>query len=480
MESEGEASSRAAASDLPLEHLEHEITQLAAHINAGSCRFLELVAEFDRREGWGRWPGIASCAEWVAWQCGISPRTAREQVRVARALAEHPSVHEAFARGELSYSKVRALTRMGDGYSDDELLGLARDATAGQLERIARVVRRVSAAESNDAHEGRFLAYHWEEDGSLSIHGSLPAEEGALLIQALDAARDALWEGAEDGSAEPSRSDSGSAEPSRSDSGSAEPSESHSHSVPPHSTETPQAAPETKRITSADALVTVADLSLAPRTRDRTPGDRYQVVVHVEEPALRGELPSFLTGDTADTADTPARIPPPAIEGETSISAETARRLACDASLIRVTEHDGIPLSVGRKRRTIPASIRRALGARDSTCRFPGCERRRFLDAHHVQHWAHGGETSLDNLIHLCRHHHRLLHEGGCSVELSSDGEATFRGPEGLELPPAPVPPGSDRWALSARNLRTGLKITPDTCRGGSGEKLDLDLALRV
>ena len=424
--------------ELPLEQLEHKITQLAADINAGSCRFLELVAEFDRREGWGRWVGITSCAEWVAWQCGISPRTAREQVRVARALAEHPAVHDAFARGELSYSKVRALTRMGAGYSEDELLDLAHHATAGQLERIARVVRRVSAAEANDAHEGRFLSYHWEEDGSFSIHGRLPAEEGALLLQALDAARDALWDDAR-------ASERGSAEPPERGGGSAEPS-----------------PPEPIKITNADALVTTADRSLAPPSRDRCGGDRYQVVVHVEEAALTGV------------------VRPPAIEGETSISAETARRLACDASLVRVVGRDGSTLSVGRKTRTVPPSIRRALGARDATCRFPGCERRRFLDAHHVHHWAHGGETSLDNLIHLCRHHHRLVHEGGCSVEFSRDGSATFRGPRGFELPPAPRPPGSDPWALSARNARSGLSIGPITCQGGDREKLDLDLAVRV
>jgi hypothetical protein len=185
-------------------------------------------------------------------------------------------------------------------------------------------------------------------------------------------------------------------------------------------------------------------------------------VIHVDEAALTGE------------------VRPPAIEGAGAISAETARRLACDASVVTIRERDGTPLSVGRRTRTIPTAIRRALGARDRTCRYPGCERRRFLDAHHLEHWAHGGETKLGNLIHLCRTHHRLVHEGGFSVSLRPDGSVSFEGPEGRCLPPAPSPPHSHRGALAARNARAGLSIGGHTARGGTGERLDLDLAVRI
>ena len=129
-----------------LEHLEHEIVELAAQIHAATCRWLELVAEFDRREGWSSW-GCKSCAHWVAWRCAISPVAAREHVRVARALAELPLIRAAFARGELSYSKVRALTRVAGIQREEELLSMARHATAAQLERILGAYGRVVRAQ---------------------------------------------------------------------------------------------------------------------------------------------------------------------------------------------------------------------------------------------------------------------------------------------------------------------------------------------
>ena len=116
------------------------------------------------------------------------------------------------------------------------------------------------------------------------------------------------------------------------------------------------------------------------------------------------------------------------------ISPETARRLGCDGELVAQVERDGLPLSAGRKRRTVPPTLRRLLEARDeSTCWFPGCERRRHLQAHHRHHWAHGGETSLDNLVLVCFHHHRLVHEGGYTIEVSGTDEALEK--HGEELP---------------------------------------------
>ncbi|MGH2983971.1 MAG: DUF222 domain-containing protein, partial [Solirubrobacterales bacterium] len=181
--------------ELPLERLEHEITKLAAHINAGSCRWLELIAEFDRREGWGSW-GCRSCAEWVAWQCAVTPRAAREHVRVARRLEVLPRVHEEFAHGRLSYSKVRALTRVADPDTEEDLIELATHATAAQLERVVRGLRRVSAAAADEQHAERYLVCSWEDDGSLSVRGQLPPEDAALFLKALDASHDRLRESA--------------------------------------------------------------------------------------------------------------------------------------------------------------------------------------------------------------------------------------------------------------------------------------------
>ena len=178
----------------PLERLEREIGELAAHIHAATCRWLGLVAEYDRREGWAEW-GCKSCAQWLSWHCALAPPAAREQVRVARRLLELPLIREAFGRGELSYSQVRALSRVATAELESSLLELARYATAAQLERTLRAYRGVVERElspADAAHGERYLVCEHDDDGSLLIRGRLPAEEGALVLGALDAARDSL------------------------------------------------------------------------------------------------------------------------------------------------------------------------------------------------------------------------------------------------------------------------------------------------
>src|SRR5262245_53721044 len=177
----------------PLEVLEREITSLATQIHAATCRWLGLVAEYDAREGWAQW-GCKSCAPWVAWQCGIAPGVAREHVRVARSLVELPLIRAAFAEGELSYSKVRALTRVEDVEREQDLLDLARHATASQLERLLRAYRGVVATERAAAGEPpeRWIAFDHADDGSVLLRGRLPAEEGALVMAAFEAALDRL------------------------------------------------------------------------------------------------------------------------------------------------------------------------------------------------------------------------------------------------------------------------------------------------
>src|SRR5918992_262488 len=179
------------AEDLSLDQLTDEIAELASHIYAGTCRWLELVGELDRRGGFTD-SGCGSCAEFLAWRCALAPRAAREHVRVARRLPELPLIHAAFARGELSYAKVRALTRVADADSEEELLELARVMTAAQLERAVSAYRRVTTAEANDLHEDAHLTTFWDADGSLVIRGRLAPEEGALFLRALEAARDSL------------------------------------------------------------------------------------------------------------------------------------------------------------------------------------------------------------------------------------------------------------------------------------------------
>ncbi len=163
-----------------------------------------------------------------------------------------------------------------------------------------------------------------------------------------------------------------------------------------------------------------------------------------------------------------------------AISAETARRLACEASLISMLHGPKGALDVGRKTRAIPPSLRRALQARDEgRCRFPGCENRKWMDAHHITHWAHGGETKLDNLVLLCTHHHRLLHEGGFTVSRGGDDRLVFRRPDGKVVPSLPSPARGSCGELRARNRAAGLAIMPGASMPlGRGEPFDRDLAV--
>ncbi len=169
----------------------------------------------------------------------------------------------------------------------------------------------------------------------------------------------------------------------------------------------------------ADALSVIAESFLAHGAEPLSGGDRHQIVVHVEATTLEAR-----GAGSCGLEDGPA------------IPAETARRLACDASVIRILEDtQGKPLDVGRKTSTIPPAIRRALKARDQGCRFPGCSNTRYVDGHHIHHWAKGGETKLANLVSLCRFHHRSVHEGGFSVQVLDDGAVRFKKPNGQASP---------------------------------------------
>ncbi|UUY02095.1 HNH endonuclease [Svornostia abyssi] len=400
---------------MTIEELGERIAAMAADIEAAMCRWLELVAEFDRREGWGL-EGCSSCAAWVSWRCAVGPQAAREHVRVARRLRELPLVRDAFSRGELSYSKVRAITRVEDVAHEQELVELARNATAAQLDRIVRSYRSVARVESDAerALDERFLAMEWEDDGALRVRGRLPAEQGALLMRAVEIVAEQL------------RADAAADQ------------------VP-----TPAGARR------ADALAAIADQALAGPGAGRTGGDRVQLVVHVD-------------ADTLSDADDHGRCE---LEHGPALTRATARRLACDSAIVQITERDSQPLAVGRKTRSIPPALRRALRTRDQGCRFPGCTNHRYIDAHHIRHWADGGTTDLDNLVHLCGHHHRLLHEGGYTVRCGPDGAFEFRTPAGRMLHEQPRARRRDRCDHALPRARAGARLQT------LHDRLDLDLA---
>ena len=573
-----------------LARLGDRIAELSARIQAATHELLVLIREFDEQEGWD---GCLTCAHWLSWRAGLSPGAAREHVRVARALGELPKLSDAMRRGKVSYSKVRAVTRVATPENEQTLLDVALAGAAAHVERIARAWRRidrnVEQAEERRRNASRGLRTWVDEDGMVVVRGRLTPEVGAVLRRALEAACDqARRAPASDGGTEEEAADASAkveAEAADASADSAEP---------------------TLAQRQADAIGTVAEAALAGGLDRGTAGDRYQVVLHVDAEALgeRRDVPAGTSGVAASESEpraggqrvpagtsaeaasgsepraggqrvpagtsaeaasgsepraggqrvpagtsaraasesdprvggqrvpagTSARAasgrpgggspvhtempgragharqrrrrrasgPCPAVQPTTAacrqtvldeaggihVSAETARRLACDAAA--VTMHHGPGgeiLDVGRRTRTISPALRRALAARDRQCRFPGCGNHR-CDGHHIEHWADGGRTALDNLVLLCRRHHRAVHEEGFRVTIDAAGDVQFLRPDGrplAEAPPAPAWTGPALQPTDDNLAAAGIEIGADTATPSwRGERLDLHYAMNV
>jgi hypothetical protein len=377
------------------EALGNRIAALAAHLHAVTFELLTLLRDFDDGAEWH--DGFASCAHWLHWRTGIALGAAREKVRVAHALATLPRVSATMARGAISYAKVRAITRVATPETEGGLLDFAQAATAAQVERFVRAWRRVdrsvAAEQTESRHLHRELSTWVDDDGMVVIRGRLSPEVGAVVQRALEAAADRLFRDAQ--------------------------------GEPKATSLAEEVTPGERR---ADALGLLAEAALAGDLDRGSAGDRYQVMLHVEVPTGVAAGEGLCGTVEVD-------------HGAVDVSAETSRRLSCDASVVTIRSGtDGAVLDVGRKTRTVPPSIRRALEARDRSCRFPSCTARR-CDAHHVEHWIDGGDTSVKNLVLLCRRHHRAVHEVGFEVIRHPDGKVTFLRPNGTVLEAAPALP---------------------------------------
>jgi hypothetical protein len=378
---------------------------------------------------------------------------AREKVRVARALEGLPRLAEAMRRGVLSYCKVRALTRIATAENEDYLLSIAEAGTVSHVERTVRLFRRseraVELQAANMRFEERGLSYYFDEDESFVVKGRFAPEQGALIMKALQAAGNALRE-AESDSREALLAAGTWQDASR------------------EASLAPGAAREPAAARRADALVLMAETVLAGGVAPLAAGDRHLVTVHIDERVLRDE-----------TADGRCEL-----EGSVTLPPATVRRLCCDGGLVAIVEDaNGDALDVGRKTRAIPSAMRRALDARDRGCRFPGCDNTRFVDAHHIHHWVHGGETRLDNLVLLCRRHHRAVHEEGFCVEREGDCIRFLR-PNGCVVPESPAmdPLERDGWlSLKQAHVQLGLKVDArTTVPSWYGEPMDYDWAIGV
>jgi len=434
------------------EQLADELTRLAGHINAAEYRFLKLLAALIERDAWGGDSGMKTPAHWLNYYCGIALGAAREKVRVARALQSLPQIDAEFATGSLSYSKVRAMTRCATPENENVLLNIARQGTAAHLEKLLRRHRRVQCIncqkQVGPVNREQALSYYHDDDGMLVLSGRFSAEDGAVVIKALEMVMQSkVLE-------KNSRLDSKQT--------AAEQSEGSD----------PELTFPRRR---ADALLQLAEHVLACPDQQATclsSSDKYQVLVHLDLRQTSGSARISRSGFGY-------------LEDGPPLSPETIERLSCDASLVPVLrDQQGNVLNIGRKSRAVPSAIRRALKIRDGGCRFPGCTQTRHVDAHHVRHWSKGGETSLDNLVLLCRHHHRLLHEGGFDIETGSELKFTDR--QGNTIPPARYPqftsPGvtSDaRLKIEIDNERNGLAIDSDTAVSRwHGEQMDYSLVV--
>ena len=598
-----------------LELLGNQIAELSARIDAATYDLLSHLHEFDRRYGWEGW---RSCAHWLNWRTGLDLGAAREKLRVAAALADLNHVSAAMARGQLSYSKVRALTRVASPATEARLLAVALCATAAQVERLVRAWRRVDRDAQPNAEQvllaSRTLCMQVDEDGMVVLRGRLPPEVGAVLLRAVEAAMQQVPATADGG--EPTiaqrRADALGLVAESALAGGLDPGNPgdrfqvtvhvQADALPAHAPvdATPRVAAETRELspalsepvapagpriaaetrevspapsealapapprvaadtrevslTPSEALAPAASLVAAHSASERTGGGRADRAAGPGVAAESARSPRGTSGRESRSADTAGWLPlceesaprprdakdpnhqedrssgiacraslseqatiaAPHISAETfevseaafervapetdldagqavieqasglHLGKEGARRVACDAGIV-VLRHaaDGQVLDVGRRTRTVPSAMRRALLSRDrGQCQFPGCESR-HCDAHHVEHWADGGETRLQNLVLACRFHHRALHEEGFRVVPGdADGQFRFLRPDGT---PLPAEPPVARWEgaplapTEARLAAAGIGIGPHTATPEwYGESLDLTAALDV
>ncbi len=413
------------------EELAEEIRSLAAHLHAGTARLCALVARFDETGSW-KPDGHRACANWLSLETGYSLRAARELVRAGRALAELPETSASMARGALSLCQVRALTRVATPETETDLLALAEHCSTAVLERECRAwktrSRKDEAERERELHDARRLVLFPDGNGMHRIAGDLLPEQAATTREAIARARFALYR-------EDRRNGCGA--------------------LP--------LSPEESARRNADALGLVAEWALAYRAGpdedvpvSGTRAERFQVMVHVDLDTLRA-------------GTEPGRSE---LDDGTRLAAETARRLACDCGVVRV-EHDaqGHVLNVGRRTRSLPPALRRALEVRDRGCRFPGCGLR-FTDGHHIVHWADGGPTCLENTVLLCRFHHGLFHEGGWMLERwGRERHFVFVDPRGQahaefrRMPPPLSPDADPVKELVLENLAAGAAPGATTTR---------------
>jgi hypothetical protein len=342
-------------------------------VSAGLAAACEWLIVADHRQQFLA-DGAQDLAQWVSARFGLRHSTAVQLVGVARRLQDLPLLRERFGAGELSLDQVDAISRMATPESEEALIEEALGLSTAMLDRAARRAHPPSVEDERSVWERRRLGLQWNLDQSeLRFGGLLPGAEGKLVEEAV---------------------------------------KSHADRFGPN--------PETGLFDDYSTRLADGLVELCATTGDES-SPTVQVTVHADLEAL--------TADTETTGVSELQAGP-------VMANETARRLACDAIVETAVYDDCRILGVGRLTRTIPAWLRRQLWHRDGGCRFVGCPHKGWIHGHHIQHWADGGPTNLENLVLLCGFHHRFLHEHGWTIEGDPGGKLTFRRPDGRIYPP--------------------------------------------
>jgi hypothetical protein len=436
------------ATGLAPKDLERELRSTSAELAAGTYRLLVLVAEFDRRDAAEDWE-CRSTSHWLSWHCGIGPTAAREQVRVARRLEDLPLTSAALAEGRISYSKVRALTRVAVPESEADLLDLADASTAGQLDRICSALRRFGSAQDEEARlrerelgadDRAFLTWHRNEHGDLVGSFCLPAETGDAFVRAVRAADDG---------------DPASTVGCR-----------RARAVHQMAAGL-LAAPDVLAVQGSHGNQGGHDVR---REGSQHRGPQPEVVVHVDLLAL-----GRLARAVPESTDLGGRTSVARTSTGAKVSAAALSRLVGDAGLRYVADlADGTQLDLGRHQRTVTPALFRALKARDRHCQFPGCDSSVQLHAHHITWWSRGGRTAPDNLLLLCRKHHHAVHdrEWICSGTASAP---KFARPDGTAVTNANRLPGASAEALRSTNRRWSPFVADSPGGEWVGDQIEWD-----
>lgn len=453
-----------------IDELAEEIATTAASIDAAKHSLLTTIRTFDDLKGWAA-QGATSCAAWLSWRIGVGLGAAREQVRVARRLAELPQIDAALKSGELSYTKVRAMTRVATAANEELLMHQARGSTGAQLERICAAFVRLPDGDRPTDPERRYVRKRTHRDGTMTLEMRLLPDEVDELWGALRQTQDLL---APTQSERASMADAAlhwarlEAQAITSAGNEVHPEERQGRAAPLPS-ESPTPATE-----SASSATTQPRPAGAPRAMQPL------LFVHLRPEHLDdARIPGTPANDTGEIERWRAEL-----HDGTLIGGESLKRIACDCGLVAtLVDGQGNPLNLGRRRRTVSVPLMRALRLRDRGCRFPGCKHRAYTQAHHIRHWCEGGETNEENLVLLCQQHHVAVHEGGYVVEAHRDEAGStfiFRDPDGHlipRVPPRPALPDGGQTFLRKRQRAQGVHaVRPVPLWDGT--PLDLEAAV--